>query len=299
MKLRKEIVVAVILMMIIMTINSSIARAASAMINMLNLTGARQVGMGETAPLFEPDPFSLEYNPATIIGITRGRVGFSHNSFFQDRNTNSLAAIFPIKGLDFGVHARLASVGDIEVRGDFPTSEPDYIATSEEFAVKVFVAERIMPRLQIGVSTGWLMETIDINRASILAFGIGAIYYSKYDLAFHASAMNLGGKVKFVKQEDDPPVIFRSGIGYHKYDISATLDYVNVKSGDSHIHVGGEYLIRDQLFLRAGYQTGYDNRNFSAGAGFLYRNFRVDYAFVPYQSDLGNSHRFTLTYAIR
>jgi len=276
----------------------SMAAGETGMRNMLNLTGARQVAMGETATPFDPDPFNLEYNPATIVGLDKGRVGFAHNSFIRDRNNNSLAIIFPAQGLDFGVHARLAGVGDIEVR-ETATSEPDYITGSDEFAVKAFSALTVAPRIRFGISAGWLMQKIDVERASLPAFGAGLIYYHEYGLAAHGSISNLGGKVKFVTQEDDPPVIYRLGAAFHKYDLTVTADYVNIKSGEGHFHAGSEYLIEEQLFLRAGYQTGYDNRNFSAGAGFVYKDFRIDYAFVPYQSDLGNSHRFTLTYAMR
>lgn len=274
------------------------AGADTGMRNLLNLTGARQTAMGETSPLFALDPFGLEYNPASIVGLPKGRVGFSHNSFIQDRQTNSLAVIFPAKGLDFGIHARLAGVGGIEVR-EGPTSEPDYITSADEFAVKVFSAFKVAPGFHAGVSVGWLMQKIDIERATVAAFGIGAIYHTRYDLAVHASASNMGGKIKFINQEDDPPVIYRAGVNYHKYQLSVSADYVNIKSGDNHLHFGSEYLLQELMFLRAGYQTGYDNRNFSAGAGFLYKEFRIDYAFIPYQSDLGNSHRFTLTYAIK
>lgn len=274
------------------------AEAATGMRNMLNLTGARQVAMGETTPLFELDPFSLEYNPAAIVGQTKGRVGFSHNSFFQDRTSNSLAVIFPAQGLDFGIHTRLAGVGDIEVRQG-ATSEPDYISGADEFAIKMFAARQIVPRFRVGFSVGWMMEKIDVERASLAVFGFGAIYRTDIGVALQASASNLGGKIKFVNQEDDPPAIYRGGVSFSKYQMALSADYVNIKSGDSHLHFGGEYLIREQLFLRAGYQTGYDNRNFSAGAGFVYKDFRIDYAFVPYQSDLGNSHRFTLTYAVK
>jgi hypothetical protein len=277
---------------------ASAAEAATGMRNMLNLTGARQVAMGETAPLFDPDPFSLEFNPASIVGLTKGRVGFTHNSFILDRHTNALAVIFPAQGIDFGIHTRLSGVGDIEVR-EGPTSEPDYITGADEFAIKLFSAFRILPEFQAGISVGWLMQKIDIERASTAAFGIGAVYYSKYDLAVHASVSNLGGKIKFVAQEDDPPTIYRAGLGFHKHQMSLSADYVNIKSGDGHMHFGGEYLIKEVLYLRAGYQTGYDNRGLSAGAGFVYKEFHIDYAFVPYQSDLGSSHRFSLTYSIK
>lgn len=274
------------------------ARAATGMVELLNLTGPRQVSMGETAALFDPDPFNLEYNPALIVGLDKGRIGFSHNEFIQGRSTNTLAAIFPAKGADFGVHVRLSRLGDIEVR-ESPTSEPLYIAEAYDFSVKAFSAFEIMPRLQAGLSAGWLMEKIDVERAGILAFGAGLAYYTDFNLAAHASVANLGGKVTFVEQKDDPPTIYRAGVGYRRQDLTVNADYVNIKSGDSHIQLGAEYLLEQKLFLRAGYGTGYDSRDFSAGAGFVYEGFRVDYAFVPYQSDLGNSHRFSLTYSFR
>lgn len=277
---------------------SATAAAATGMVELLNLTGPRQVAMGETAALFDPDPFNLDYNPALIIGLDKGRIGFSHNEFIQGRSTNVLAAIFPAKGADFGVHVRLSRLGDIEVR-ETPTSDPMYIAETYDFSARAFSALEITSRLQAGISAGWLMEKIDVDRAGILAFGAGLVYYTRFNLALHAAAANLGGKVTFVEQKDDPPMIYRAGLGYRWQDLTVNGDYVNIKSGDSHLQLGAEYLLEQKLFLRAGYDTGYDSRDFSAGAGFVYEGFRVDYAFVPYQSDLGNSHRFSLTYSFR
>lgn len=284
--------------MILIGACATTAAAATGMVELLNLTGPRQVAMGETPALYDPDPFNLDYNPALIFGLDKGRIGFSHNEFIQDRNTNALAVIFPAKGIDFGAHVRLSRIGDIEVR-ETPTSEPMYIAESYDFSVKAFSAFELMSHLQAGVSAGWLMEKIDVDRASIIVFGAGLAYYTDFNLALHASAGNVGGKVKFVEQEDDPPAIYRAGAGYRWRDLTVDADYVNIKSGDGHLQFGAEYLLEHKLFLRAGYGTGYDSRNFSAGAGFVYEDFRVDYAFVPYQSDLGNSHRFSLTYSFR
>ncbi len=285
-----------VLAALVLLAGASFAAAETGMVELLNLTGGRQTAMGETASLFDPDPFNLEFNPSLMVGLKNGRVGFSHNEFIQDRSTNTLAAIFPAAGVDFGIHVRLSSLGDIEVR-QAPTTDPDYIAEARNFAVKAFSAIPVTPRLFAGISAGWLMEKIDIHRASTLVFGAGAAYYTDFNLAAHASVANIGGKVKFIEQEDDPPTIIRAGLGYRWLDLTVNADYVNVKSGDSHLHFGGEYLLEKMLFLRAGFQTGYDSRGFSAGAGFLYEGVRVDYAFVPYDSDLGNSHRFTLTYS--
>jgi hypothetical protein len=67
------------------------------------------------------------------------------------------------------------------------------------------------------------------------------------------------------------------------------LDY------EAHIHLGAEGWLHPKAAVRAGYMTGYDTRNFTAGATFKHRNLGVDYAFVPFSSNLGNSHLLNLT----
>jgi hypothetical protein len=50
--------------------------------------------------------------------------------------------------------------------------------------------------------------------------------------------------------------------------------------------------------VRAGYMSGYDTKDFTMGASFGYRNIIVDYAFVPFGHNLGNSHLFNLTFTL-
>ena len=278
---------------------ASPAGAVVGMVEMLNLSGARQVAMGETPVLTEADPFNLEYNPAAIMGLSKGRLGLTYNSAIQGRDNSGLAIIFPVRGVDFGVHVRLSSLGDIEARGETPTTEPDYLFSAHDFAARVFAAVRLRPRLQAGVSLGWMMEKIDIYRANAYTFGAGLLYDWKYGIMFHGAAANVGPTFTFISEEQSPPSIYRAGVGYHRNQLSATADYVNIKSGEGHLHLGAEYLVQKYLFLRGGYQTGYDSRSFSAGAGFISNQLRIDYAFVPYTSDLGSSHRFSLVFLLK
>jgi hypothetical protein len=133
----KKIALPILAAIVLTGVFSVTATAATGMVELLNLTGPRQVAMGETPALFDPDPFNLDYNPALIVGLDKGRIGFSHNEFIQNRNTNVLATIFPAAGADFGAHMRLSKLGNIEVR-DTPTSEPLYIAEAYDFSVKAF-----------------------------------------------------------------------------------------------------------------------------------------------------------------
>ena len=297
--MRKRILPIVSAIAIVLLAAIPMQAAETGMLNLLNLTGARQVAMGETIVLSDSDPFNLEYNPAAITGLERGKAGFSHNEFFENRSTNSLAIIFPAGGLDFGAHIRLSSVNDIEARGDNPSTEPDYLFDAHDFASKIFAAKQFNDRFRAGVSFGLLLEKIDTDRATAIVFGLGGIYQLQYGISVHGSASNLGGNFHYHTEDQKVPSIFRLGAGYSRRELNAAIDYVSIKSGDNHIHVGAEYLIEEILFLRAGYQTGYDNRDLSAGIGVLYNNWRFDYAFVPYDSDLGSTHRLSLTVALR
>jgi hypothetical protein len=57
-------------------------------------------------------------------------------------------------------------------------------------------------------------------------------------------------------------------------------------------HPGLEYWLERRVALRAGFEA----QNFSAGAGFRYRKFGLDYAFLDHQ-DLDASHRVSGSYS--
>ncbi len=288
-----------LIVLVLLCATIAVSGTKTGMVELLNPTGARQAGRGETASLNDMAPYNLEYNPASIVGITQGQIGLSHNSYIQGRNGNSFAAIFPIKNLACGAFMRLSSIDDIEARGETPTTDPDYLFSTYDFALKFSAAMSLSERLKAGLTLGWMMEKIDVHRANTAGIGLGLIYNYDYGLTFHGSVSNFGPDFKFISEDQKAPTIYRTGMEYNKDLLSVAVDYVNSKDGDSHLHFGGEYLLEQALFLRAGYMTGYDSRDFTAGVGFLYRYIRIDYAFVPYQSDLGDSHRFTLIYSIK
>ena len=67
---------------------------------------------------------------------------------------------------------------------------------------------------------------------------------------------------------------------------------------EAHLHLGAEGRLHELFQLRAGYMFNYDSKNITAGASFTKRNFAVDYAFVPYENDLGTSHIINLTFRL-
>ena len=66
---------------------------------------------------------------------------------------------------------------------------------------------------------------------------------------------------------------------------------------DVQVHVGLQCLLQSGVSFRVGYKGGYENENISTGVGFVLEQVAVDYAYVPFYSDLGGTHRITFSYA--
>jgi hypothetical protein len=61
----------------------------------------------------------------------------------------------------------------------------------------------------------------------------------------------------------------------------------------SHLRIGGAYRVHPALTLRTGFISGMEEPAITAGLSLNYQDYHFDYAFVPFQFDLGNSHRLT------
>jgi hypothetical protein len=110
--------------------------------------------------------------------------------------------------------------------------------------------------------------------------------------------------MKFEDEKFNLPTLYKIGgaysghENYFKGSFILSLDLVKPRDNDLKIHLGGEYTYKDMFILRSGYQIGYDEKNISLGLGLKIKKYSIDYAFVPFSSDLGNSHRFSINLKI-
>ena len=61
------------------------------------------------------------------------------------------------------------------------------------------------------------------------------------------------------------------------------------------MNLGIEFAYQQHAYVRAGYQSGFDNKSFSFGIGVAFVPVRVDYAFTPFTNDFGTSHAFSIS----
>jgi hypothetical protein len=73
-----------------------------------------------------------------------------------------------------------------------------------------------------------------------------------------------------------------------------TGEAVKVQDNDLNFRGGIEYSAPKYAAVRVGYVTGLEAQNFSLGLGLFYKQLHIDYAFIPYQEDLGEGHRFSI-----
>jgi hypothetical protein len=113
---------------------------------------------------------------------------------------------------------------------------------------------------------------------------------------------NLGTPMVFVEVADPMPVKIQMGLSYQ---LLRSTQHSLLLAADMHMdledHVRGnfgvEYWFDKTVAVRTGYKVGYDLDNLTAGVGFRYMNFQLDYSFSLMKA-FDSMHKFSLTYTI-
>lgn len=155
--------------------------------------------------------------------------------------------------------------------------------------------------ISLGTSLKGLQEKIEKESAPGFAADAGVLYelpIKNKILAIGMTARNFGTKMQFINENYELPSSVDLGIGYEWKSLLMGLDVWLPMHSIASVHIGGEYSYRDLVTLRVGYKTNtIESLNAFAGlclgAGFGWKNYRIDYAFVPY-AELGNTHRVSL-----
>jgi len=296
---------------IIFILNPCLAGPGSTGANFLKLgVGARPVGMGEAFVGVADDLNSLYWNPAGLNSIKdKKEVNFMHNVWFEGINYTYLAYGQRMK--DFGVlggsfsfvgYGNITSTKEDNL-GDYAGSEGSFSAS--DICFNISYAERVMGKCDLGVGLNILSSKIENYSAFSFYFNIGLLHQVEKvkNLTLGFAIQNLGTSLKFIATESPLPLNFKIGAGYKVYSdknnsILTALD-VNIPVDNKiNLNIGGEYWFRDMLAVRIGYKTLTVSElgtlaGLSAGLGFKWQNYCIDYAFVPY-GDLGYTHRISL-----
>jgi len=267
--------------------------------------GGRALAMAETYIVERTDPFVVFYNPAALAGDRPVRVGLAHREHFQSMHGEYLALCAPAGRMDLGIGVQLFAINDIPKRKG-PTEKPLIEFDATDALIIAAAGYRITEKVSAGLSMKGIFEKIDNKVANGIAFDIGGIYRPTDRLALGAAFNHLGPEMSFDEGSYKLPVLFRLGGAYSTLSWTVRGELVSPNNEATKLHLGGEYVfnvpteggpaaITKAYFApRAGYAFGYDTRSWAVGFGIGVDRIGIDYAFVPYSDNLGDTHHFSL-----
>jgi hypothetical protein len=165
-------------------------------------------------------------------------------------------------------------------------------------------ARDINPLLSVGVTGRYLSQEIDSTKAATWAGDVGVLQrIGQMPLSLGLAVKNFGQAVEFKNTSDPLPFAIDAGLGatFMKDRLLIGLDGVFPRDNNPYAELGGEYklpLAKDlRMAFRGGLNTaGRSNEErsgLSFGAGVGFRQFDLDFAFIPY-GNLGNTFRYSL-----
>lgn len=256
--------------------------------------GAKHAGMADAGVALPSGIWGAHQNPASLAKVDYPQIGFMHQEYIFDTRREFVATAVPTgignvsAGLDF------FKVGDLEYRNG-ATEEPLGLFDAQDYAWFLGYGLTIRQRLSLGVTGKYVAEKVETETADAICFDFGAVWQVNKIINVGAAVRSLGSKPQFKAEKIDLPTTVSAGVGVSLERTTIGADVSFPKDADVRFSLGAERYLADLLALRAGYKIGYDEENISFGLGISKSIWQVDYAFVPYGSGLGSSHRLALT----
>lgn len=263
--------------------------------------GGRAAGLAETGVALANDPAAIYWNPAGL-DRNQGTVALlSHNSWLQNIRADFLAISFPAFSGVIGLGLNIQTIPDIELR-TIPAPAPIGVFDARDLSLTVAYSRALRNDFQVGVSVKYLHERIHVESASGVALDAGVLVKNLVtNLRLGATMQNFGRVSALRNEEIELPALARIGAAYSPsfssnetpLNLTFLADAVIFFDGGSGVSVAGEYIFQKTIALRAGYQFDRENRGLAGGLGLTAGRYRIDYGYLPFSSNVGDTHRIS------
>jgi len=263
-------------------------------------SGARAAAMGDAQVSLADDATAVYWNPSGLAAIQGTSFSLQHNEWLQTVRLSSASIGHATDYGVFGVHF-LGMYMDAIPKVETAAASPIGNFNVYEVSFALAYALRFHEDWDLGLAVKGLNSKLDESSASGWAVDAGVRFRSRIEgLTFAAVAQHLGPDMTFVAEPFKLPTTARVGADYQRAfrtDSDVVLAYdleIANDAKDPRNHFGVEYTYQKALSLRAGYKTGFESQDVTFGAGLHRSGYSFDYAYLPIDNDLGNSHRFSL-----
>jgi hypothetical protein len=267
--------------------------------------GARESALAGAGAALISGPTSAVYNPAAVAFSPRAGVAIMYSQHFADTKAEYIGFTMLPGKLAVSPHFWGTRVPDIEYR-TAPTREAigTFDATAE--AVGSAVGVRVRDNLAVGATVHYLHQKIQDEGTDGWTVDAGVMQrMPARGLTLGAAVNHLGKLSSFANERPKLPTTIRAGATVERNigkggAVLLLAEGQGVRNNTPLYRVAAEWQWPEafNFAVRAGYVQGLDTQNWSVGAGWFFRQFRVDYAFIPYREDLGNGHRFSFAFEL-
>jgi hypothetical protein len=243
------------------------------------------------------------WNPAGLEGVQGLQLSASHYEYFANLRHEQFALAGRVFGGGVAGSVRAMYTEPIEERDALGNLVGTFGAHDLEF--QLGYGRRASAHTTFGFAAQMVRERIANESAMTwgISAGVGWEPARLKDLKLSLAAQHAGpaAHYEFDGQQGSPvelPAALHGGIAWRRtlgsgLALTPALDVRATRGRSAVVALGGELDSESGLALRAGYRQGDDIANVSAGAGWRYHAYRVDYAWVPSKLDLGDTHRFS------
>jgi hypothetical protein len=218
-------------------------------------------------------------------------IAASHTAYFQGMR-QEFAGIAK-NGFGIGIYEFYS--GEIELRDERQKWLGNYSGTG--IVSYISYARKIYEDVSIGTTFKGIYEKLWVNTLKGYAFDFGLNYIPVSALSVSAVVDNIGPTMHYGIDNAERirlPFMVKIGSSYTYQNLLFCAELRKAIDEVLRGNIGLELSPLPQLSLRMGYRIKYDTENFSAGLGLNYKNYKIDYAFVPMRLNLGSCHWLTL-----
>ncbi len=288
---------------------------------------ARPGGMGETYTAVAEDVYALHWNPAGLVSVKGKEIFTTYTRWFENTNYGLISYAQSLKrDRTIGGSLVLLSSGGIKRTVIDDSSSLGYREEGSfgvhDMAFTIGYAQRLpidllwsvksfstwnLERLDLGGALKIIQRKLDNVSATAFALDIGLKYripLNRFPLTDVGLVFqNMGTSIKFDKDDDPLPFMVKLGMvskirkgGAHLF--VGGIDFNFPQREEIKMNLGFEYSYKNMYAGRLGYKYNYDTAGLTAGLGFCYENYQIDYSF-GLDEILGDIHRITLGYRFK
>jgi hypothetical protein len=259
----------------------------------------RAAAMGGAFVGVADDASALFSNPAGLGFLNRGEIALYSDFGWTDTFQETAVLGFPINRYGgVGLAGSYLSFGNIDGYDETGTLTTGYDADRASFHLGWGMD--FSGNLSLGAAFHGAQQSIDGKGYTFFSPELGLLLKTPGGLRFGLDYANGG----WGSWPGTLVSIFKAGASF-SFDLDPSVNFLTAVSGSletnsiSSLQTGIETSFQSRFFLRVGLQADLSNNNgnggFSMGGGLSLAGFVLDYAYLP-DSNLGDSHRFSLTY---